>query len=64
MRPPCWSSPATRPTRRRRLIALADDPPERARLAVASLRQAAGWPDEDDVVEDLLAGYAAVRTRR
>ena len=48
----------------RRLIALADDPPERARLAVASLQQAAGWPDEDDVVEDLLAGYAAVRTRR
>jgi glycosyltransferase involved in cell wall biosynthesis len=48
----------------RRLIALADDPQERARLASASLRQAAGWPDEDDVVEDLLAGYAAVRTRR
>ena len=48
----------------RRLIALADDPDERARLAAASLRQAAGWPDEDDVVEDLLARYAAVRTRR
>ena len=41
--------------RPRRLVALADDPQERARLAAASLRQAASWPDEDDVVEDLLA---------
>jgi glycosyltransferase involved in cell wall biosynthesis len=46
------------------VIALADDPHERARLAAASLQQAAAWPDEDDVVEDLLARYAAVRPRR
>ena len=39
---PCWSSPATRPARPRRLVALADDPAERARLAEAGLRQAAG----------------------
>ena len=48
----------------RRLVALADDPQERARLAAASLRQAAGWPDEDAVVEDLLARYAALRADR
>jgi glycosyltransferase involved in cell wall biosynthesis len=37
---------------------LADDPAERVRRAEAGRRQAATWPTEDDVVEDLLTAYA------
>ena len=48
----------------RQVRRLADDAGERARLRAAGLRQAATWPDEDEVVEDLLAAYAAVRIRR
>jgi glycosyltransferase involved in cell wall biosynthesis len=39
---------------------LADDPAERARRADLGRRQAATWPDEDQVVTDLLAAYAEV----
>jgi glycosyltransferase involved in cell wall biosynthesis len=39
---------------------LAEDPAERGRLADAGLQQAASWPDEDDVVTDLLTSYAEV----
>jgi glycosyltransferase involved in cell wall biosynthesis len=42
------------------LSRLADDPAERARLADAGLQQAANWPDEDDVVTQLLDVYAEV----
>jgi glycosyltransferase involved in cell wall biosynthesis len=48
----------------RQLRRLADDVGERARLRAAGLRQAATWPDEDAVADDLLAAYAAVQIRR
>ena len=48
----------------RQVRRLADDAGERTRLRAAGLRRAATWPDEDAVVEDLLAAYAAVQIRR
>jgi glycosyltransferase involved in cell wall biosynthesis len=42
----------------REIVALADNPAERRRLREAGLRQAATWPDEDEVVDDLLRAYA------
>ena len=49
----------------RQLIALADNPDQRRRLREAGLRQSASWPDEDDVVTDLVAVYNDVtRDRR
>jgi glycosyltransferase involved in cell wall biosynthesis len=49
----------------RQIVALADSPDERRRLSDAGLRQAATWPDEDDVVDDLVGAYADVtRDRR
>ena len=42
------------------LLRLAADPAERDRRREAGLIQAAGWPDEDDVVDDLLAAYASL----
>ena len=49
----------------RQLVALADSPDQRRRLAEAGLRQAATWPDEDDVANDLVAVYNEVtRDRR
>jgi glycosyltransferase involved in cell wall biosynthesis len=51
------------------LLALADDPERRTTLAAAGRTQAEAWPDEDQVVDDLLAVYAvaarySVRGRR
>jgi glycosyltransferase involved in cell wall biosynthesis len=40
------------------VAALADDPAERARRRELGWRQAATWPDEDAVVDDLLSAYA------
>ena len=49
----------------RQIVALADNPAERRRLREAGLRQAATWPDEDEVVDDLLRAYADLtRDRR
>lgn len=49
----------------REIVALADNSYERRRLREAGLRQAATWPDEDDVVADLVRAYAEVaRDRR
>ena len=45
------------------VAALADDPGERARRRELGWRQAATWPDEDQVVTDLLAAYAEVVTK-
>lgn len=39
------------------IIALADSPDKRRRLREAGLLQAATWPSEDDVVEDLVRVY-------
>ena len=47
----------------RALLALADDPERRAALAAAGQRQAATWPDEDDVVDALLASYRSILWR-
>ena len=44
------------------LLRLAFDPSERDRLRTAGLAQAATWPDEEDVVDDLLAAYASARS--
>jgi glycosyltransferase involved in cell wall biosynthesis len=41
----------------RELLALAADPHRRAELAALGHERASGWPDEDQVVEDLLALY-------
>jgi glycosyltransferase involved in cell wall biosynthesis len=47
------------------IIALADNPERRHRLRVEGLRQAATWPGEDDVVDDLVRAYADLgRDRR
>lgn len=46
------------------VAALADDPAARVRLAAAGREQAASWPTEDDVAEDLLAAYATVAPPR
>jgi len=49
----------------RQIVALADNPAERRRLREAGLRQAATWPDEDEVADDLLRAYADLtRDRR
>jgi glycosyltransferase involved in cell wall biosynthesis len=49
----------------RQVLALADNPDERRRLREAGLRQAATWPNEDDVADDLVRAYAEVsRDRR
>ncbi len=42
---------------------LADDTQKRERLREAGRRRAATWPDEDAVVDDLLAAYASVLDR-
>ena len=55
--------PDDAPATARAVRALADDPTERARLAVAGRRRADGWPTEDDVVEALLAAYGTVLGR-
>ena len=47
----------------RAVAALADDPAERARRRELGRRQAATWPDEDAVVDDLLAAYAELTGR-
>lgn len=39
---------------------LADDPGARQRLAAAGRVRAAGWPDEDQVADDVLRAYAEV----
>lgn len=43
---------------------LADDPGARRRLADAGLQQAASWPDEDDVANDLASSYRHVLSGR
>jgi len=49
----------------RQIVALADDPDHRRRLTAAGLRQAATWPDEDDVADDLARTYTTIaRDRR
>jgi glycosyltransferase involved in cell wall biosynthesis len=48
----------------RQLVALADNPAERRRLTEAGLRQAATWPDEDDVADDLAQVYRDVARHR
>ena len=49
----------------RQIVFLADNPDGRRHLTAAGLRQAASWPDEDDVVDDLVRAYADVtRDRR
>jgi glycosyltransferase involved in cell wall biosynthesis len=49
----------------RQIVALADNPSERGRLSDAGLRQAATWPDEEDVADDLVRAYKSVaRDRR
>jgi glycosyltransferase involved in cell wall biosynthesis len=42
------------------LVRLADDPGERRRLSEAGRARAATWPDEDAVVDDVLAAYDEV----
>ena len=46
------------------IIALADHPEKRRLLSEAGLRQAATWPDEDDVVEDLVRVYTDLARHR
>ena len=46
------------------VAALADDPAERARRRDIGWHQVATWPDEDQVVTDLLAAYAEVTRLR
>jgi glycosyltransferase involved in cell wall biosynthesis len=48
----------------RQIVALADNPSERGRLSDAGLRQAATWPDEDDVADDLVRAYNGVARNR
>jgi glycosyltransferase involved in cell wall biosynthesis len=48
----------------RAVAAMADDPAERARLRELGRQQAATWPDEDAVVDDLLAAYQEVSQLR
>jgi glycosyltransferase involved in cell wall biosynthesis len=47
----------------RELLALAAAPNRRAELAALGHERASGWPDEDRVVEDLLALYAELTAR-
>src|SRR6476659_3915284 len=48
----------------RQIVVLADNPSERGRLSDAGLRQAATWPDEDDVADDLVRAYNGVARNR
>ena len=48
----------------RQVIALADNPAERRRLKEAGLRQAATWPTEDDVADDLARIYTELTRGR
>jgi glycosyltransferase involved in cell wall biosynthesis len=48
----------------RQVIALADNPAERHRLKDAGLRQAAIWPNEDDVADDLARVYTELTRGR
>jgi glycosyltransferase involved in cell wall biosynthesis len=48
----------------RQIVALADSPDERHRLTQAGLRQAATWPSEDDVADDLARAYAEITRHR
>lgn len=44
------------------IAALAQEPAARAELAAAGILQAAEWPDEDDVADDVEAAYEQVTT--
>jgi glycosyltransferase involved in cell wall biosynthesis len=48
----------------RAVVALADNSSERRRLIQAGLRQAAGWPSEDDVANDLARTYTEIARHR
>src|SRR5215211_1963253 len=48
----------------RHVIALADSPDKRRRLREAGLHQAATWPDEDAVVDNLVKAYADLTRHR
>jgi glycosyltransferase involved in cell wall biosynthesis len=48
----------------RQVIALADNPDKRRRLREAGLHQAATWPDEDAVVDNLVKAYADLTRHR
>jgi glycosyltransferase involved in cell wall biosynthesis len=48
----------------RELLALAADPDRRAELAALGHERASAWPDEDQVVEDLLTLYTELASRR
>jgi glycosyltransferase involved in cell wall biosynthesis len=48
----------------RHIVGLAENPDERRRLKEAGLRQAAIWPNEDDVADDLSRVYAEVTRGR
>jgi glycosyltransferase involved in cell wall biosynthesis len=48
----------------RQIIALADNPAERLRLREAGLHQSATWPNEDEVVDDLIRAYAELTRHR
>jgi glycosyltransferase involved in cell wall biosynthesis len=48
----------------RQVIALADHPDRRRRLREAGLHQAATWPDEDAVVDNLVKAYAHLTRHR
>jgi glycosyltransferase involved in cell wall biosynthesis len=48
----------------RHVIALADNPDQRRRLIEAGLHQAATWPDEDAVVDNLVKAYADLTRHR
>ena len=49
----------------RQVIAVADNPDKRRRLRESGLQQAAAWPDEDTVVDNLVEAYADLtRDRR
>jgi glycosyltransferase involved in cell wall biosynthesis len=48
----------------RQILILADDPDEHRRLREAGLHQAATWPNEDDVADDLVRAYSEVSRGR
>ena len=56
--------PGDRAAAVRELLALAADPHRRAELAALGHKRASAWPDEDQVVEDLLTVYAELASRR
>jgi glycosyltransferase involved in cell wall biosynthesis len=58
-------SPGDAAAAARQLVTLANNPDERGRLTQAGLRQAATWPSEDDVADDLARAYTEItRDRR